>query len=144
MNFWGIIVGKRLFQWFTFTVACGLIPLVTSLLMHYFREKLTFDAVARSPEILFLSLMVSATALGDLNDVKRPKTFEITLPSLRSGLLVCVILSAILYGAFLLATVGETMDQVFASRIFWVSILLALLSTAVATTGEVFLGLTEK
>lgn len=112
--------------------------------MHYFREKLTFDAVARSPEILFLSLMVSATALGDLNDVKRPKTFEITLPSLRSGLLVCVILSAILYGAFLLATVGETMDQVFASRIFWVSILLALLSTAVATTGEVFLGLTEK
>jgi hypothetical protein len=109
------------------------------LFVHFFLGKGAFDAVSRSPELLFFSLMVSASALGDLAELRELSVKDITIPIIRSSLYVAVIMSAILYGAFLHATITGTVDDSFALRAFWVSVVLALLSASISTAGQVFL-----
>lgn len=132
-------MGKRVVAWCTYGIVFALIPLIASILIHFFAGQLSFKVLSHSPELLFFSLMVCATVLGDLNDIVAADVVDLTVPILRSALSVGVILSAILYGAFISAEVAGKVDDVFATRVFWFSLILAVLSAAVATFGEIFL-----
>ncbi len=137
-------MGARLVRWFTYAVIFALLPLGTSVLIHYSFQKLTFDAVARSPELLFFSLMINATCLGEFADLKKKSRFDIVPTLIWSALLVGVVLSAILYGGFMFATVAESINPQFLTRVFGIALVLALFSLIHATLGQVFLAQTSK
>ena len=126
-------------RWLTYSVIFALTPLACSVLLRFFASKLTFLAVANSPEILFYSLMINATSLGDLSDVSRPKKIhDNTIEVFRSALTVAGIFSAILYGSLLLAEVFNETDPTFVTRIFWFSVVIAVASTLLAYAVQVF------
>jgi hypothetical protein len=133
-------MGKRLVRWFTYGIAFALLPLLASVLIHFFLGKMSFDTVSRSPEILFFSLMVNATALAELSELGKVKVHDALVSGLSSALLLGVVMSAMLYGAFLFATVAESVKPDFAWRVFLVSLGLALVSFFIATASQIFLG----
>jgi hypothetical protein len=125
----------RLVRWFTYNLGFALLPLASGLLLRELADRSNQDASLLSSEVLFFSLMVSATALGDLADVSPHISGGWTLTLCRSALLLGAILSAILYGSFLYDTLLSTGLPEFRSRVFtfsrWLASVLFVLSTLV-------------
>ena len=92
-------VAKRLVRWFTFTVLFALLPVGVTALLRYLTASLSIRALEDSPEILFFSLMICATALGDLQEVRSAVGRDVPLSVLSSALLLGAAVSAILYGS---------------------------------------------
>jgi MFS family permease len=132
-------VTKRLTRWVTYSVLFALIPLISALLLRFFADKLSFAALSRSPELLFFSLMLNATSLGDLTDVSLQKKHHDMIGIFRSAFLIGAVVSSILYGSLLVENVFELHDSRFTAKLFWVSIGLAILSGILGTTAQVFL-----
>ena len=59
-------MSNRLVRWFTYNLGFALLPLCSGLLLRALADTRTRDLSPLSSELLFFSLMVSATALGDL------------------------------------------------------------------------------
>ena len=140
-------MSKRIIRWFTFNVIFALLPLVVLLLLRFFAGKLTAEDMAGSPEILFFALMLSATAMGDLSEVVPGVGWNPTFGVLGSSLMIGAVFSAILYGSLLSSFLFETTfgahAELFRSRLFIVSVSLAVLLLAVSTTTEILLGRIE-
>lgn len=136
-------MANRLVRWITYNLIFASLPLISSLLLRHLVDKLTLDALANSPEILFFSLMISATALGDLGEIKPPSHWEILFKIFWSALLLGAIGSAILYGAFLFDSIIGPQSPVFRLRLLtfsmWMTAAYFVLSTAV----EVIIGRLE-
>jgi hypothetical protein len=84
-------------KWLVFHVICGAIPYIFAVLIRYLEHpaKSPFRA---SPEILFLAVVVSASAFGEIAHEQRPRTGGKTFAQVVLGLGVMV--SALLYGAY--------------------------------------------
>lgn len=134
---------KRLVRWFTFNVVFALFPLVTALLFRDLAGRLTADDVAKSPEILFFALMVSATALGDLFEIFPSIGWDALLGIMGAILLLGAVFSAILYGGLLYNSMVETGAESFRARLLGYSMFLAVGMLAVSTATEVLLGRIE-
>ncbi len=133
-------MGNRLVRWFTYSVVFALIPIVSSVVFRFFAGKLSVDTISRSPELLFFSLMINATALGDLSDVIQRRQKDLTVGLFRSAVLIGAISSAILYGGFVLETVTQAVGQSFARSVFATSIFLGIASFALGVVVQIFLG----
>ena len=70
-------MAKKLISWFTYNLLFALLPLAASLFLRVIYGSLTTNAIENSPEILFFSLMVSATAMGDLSEIAKPLGWDI-------------------------------------------------------------------
>jgi hypothetical protein len=125
-------------------VLFALLPLAFSVLFHFLGNTLTFDAVAKSPEILFFSLMVSVAALGDLMDLAIPSSWDATFMTIGLGLSFGVTVSAGLFGALLYNNIYNVELAVFRSGLLVVSIIVALLFFILSTTTEWMLGTIEE
>lgn len=136
-------MAKRLVRWFTFNVVFALFPLATALLFRNLAGKLTTDDIAKSPEILFFALMVSATALGDLFELFPSIGWDALLSTMGAILLIGAMFSAILYGGLLYNSMVEAGAEAFRSRLLTYSVILAIALFAVSTATEVMLGRIE-
>ena len=133
-------MGRSLVRWFTYNLAFALLPLVASVTLRALNGTLTTQAVANSPEILFFSLMVSATAVGDISEVAVPIGWDLRLRMFSSCLLLGAIWSSILYGGLLYDTVIGPGSPSFQSRLLTLSVLTAVLLGVVSTIVEALLG----
>lgn len=91
-------------RWFVFTIAMGLLPFGFSVLLQALRG-LPPGQWQNSPELLFFSVMVSASQLdGIFSSLASPRGGEVasrTVPSAMFGsFLVSAILAAALYGVY--------------------------------------------
>lgn len=136
-------MANRLVRWFTYNVTFALLPLACSLLLRALAGKLNIEDVAKSPEVLFFSLIVCATALGDLSEVAKPIGRDITLKIFRSVLLFGAVFSAILYGSLLYDTAIGPGSAAFRSRLLTVSVLMAVAFFILSTVVEAILGKIE-
>ncbi len=136
-------MGDRLVRWFTYNVVFALLPLGAALLLRALAGKLTTEAVANSPEILFFALMVSATAMGDLSEIAAPLGWDLTFRILGSALLIGAVFSSILYGSLLYDSVIGPGSAAFRSRLLTVSIVLAVVLFIVCALVEILLGRIE-
>lgn len=134
---------KRLVRWITFNVIFALFPLITALLFRDLAGKLTTDDIAKSPEILFFALMVSATALGDLFEIFPSVGWDALLVIMGAILFIGAVFSAILYGGLVYNSMIETGAESFRSRLLFYSLFLAIGLFAVSTATEVMLGRIE-
>lgn len=137
-------VSKRLIRWFTYNFIFALIPLAATLSIHGLAGKLTFVALVNSPEILFFALMVGATASGDISEVSAPFERDIQFRIFKSFLQIGTAVAALFYGVFIYDSVINPNPTIFRSRLFLVSIGLAVVLFGVGTAVEVILGKIEK
>ena len=90
-------------------------------------------------EILFFSLMICVTVLGDLSDVVKPFGRGSLLYIILMSFVFGAVFSAVLYGAFLFDLLIGTNIAVFRTRLMWVSIGVAIILFLAGTATEVFL-----
>jgi hypothetical protein len=137
-------LGNRLIRWFTFTIVFALVPLGTSVLLRHLEGEPMGETLRTSPELLFFSLMVCATALGDLTEAMVKGAADLLLRGLFSALLVGAVASAILYGSFIYSSVSTTGAATFRSNLAQISALLAVVFGLLGTAVQVLLGRIER
>lgn len=91
-------------RWFVFTVTLGLLPFGFSVLLQWLRG-IPPEQWQNSPELLFFSVMVSASQLGEIfaalsARVGRPAAWRTFLSMMFGLFLISAILSAALYGVY--------------------------------------------
>ena len=111
------ILGEKLLRWVVFNLILALFPLGTTLFVHSLAGRLSYQVVLNSPEILFLALMVSATALRDLYEAS-PFLKGTLYTALYYALFLGLILAAVFYGLFVLDTVNNPSTPVLRAALF--------------------------
>lgn len=89
---------KRLINWITYTVCFALMPLLFAWFFRALAGKETVETKNDFPEILFFSVMVCATTVGDLRSMEDRSRWNNSFYILESALLLGAIGSAVLYG----------------------------------------------
>jgi hypothetical protein len=112
------VIGEKLLRWIVFNLILALFPLGTTLFVHSLAGKLSYQVVLNSPEILFLALMVSATALRDLYEASPFLRGEMLYTVLYYALFLGLILAAVFYGLFVLDTVNNPSTPVLRAALF--------------------------
>jgi hypothetical protein len=136
-------LGHRLVRWFTYNLIFALLPLCAAVLLRALAGKLSTDAIANSPEILFFAIMVSATAMGDLSEVTAPIDRDLILKVLQAILLIGAIWAAVLYGTLLYDSIIGPGSPSFRLGLLQVSAGLAVSLFLFSTVTQVLLGKIE-
>ena len=137
-------MAKRLIKWFTFTIAFALIPLGATLLLRYLLGVESGWPSSYAPELLFFSLMASATALGDLSEVNPSVKGAVLVRSLFSILLLGAIAAGILYGSLVFAMLTNTDTDTFSERTARAALLVTIIYGVFATLVEILIGRIEE
>jgi hypothetical protein len=134
-----------LLRWFVFNVAFGLLPFVFSVLLRLLHGEPP-ELVQNAPELLFLSLMLSAVQMGEaFGDGVAPARASRSPGGLWSAVfcafLLVAITSAVVYGLYVQArreSVGAdpTRWVTFQSNVFSLSVVLAVVVVAGGTGAE--------
>jgi len=136
-------LSKRLSKWFWFNFVFALTPLGLMILIRILGDKLTIQDIADSPELLFFSLMLSATSVGDAIENQKLNEGETLFMNMRYALLFLAVISAVLYGCFLLDSVLSLHLSAFRSNLLYFSILLAIASFAMSLATQIWIAKLE-
>ena len=136
-------MSKRLSKWFWFNFVFALTPLGLMVLIRILGDKLTLQDVADSPELLFFSLMISATSIGDAIENRKLDEKAMLFTNMWCALLFLAGVSAVLYGCFLLDSVLKLQLAAFRSNLLYVSILLAAASFGLSLATQIWIGKVE-
>ena len=112
------VLGEKLARWIVFNLILALFPLGTTLFVHSLAGKLSYQVLLNSPEILFLALMVSATALRDLYEASPFLRGEMLYTVLYYALFLGLILAAVFYGLFVLDSVNNPSTPALRAALF--------------------------
>jgi hypothetical protein len=135
--------GPNTTRWFTFAVAFALMPLVTTCILRYLKDAFTWNEVARSPDVLFFSVMICATALGDIVDAKARFEAYQPWPPTVALLSIGAVLTAVLYGALVFDTLDANGMTLSHLKLLQVSAALACACLALGTAVQINIGLAE-
>jgi hypothetical protein len=91
---------SRMTKWFVFTCGFGLLPFGFAVLFHYLHDP-AGPTVESSPELLFFSLAVTASTMGELWGVHPARLWKRRMHGIAfSSLLIVGVFAAALYGAY--------------------------------------------
>lgn len=133
-------MADRMTKWFIFTILFAFIPITISLLFAYLSDipRNTYDFVG---EILFFTIMVSSTSLNDI--IVLNKAVEDFILTIFIGFFILLVLSAsILYGSILYGQMNNITSELFNTRVFSISLTLAVLSGILGTIIQILLSRT--
>lgn len=136
-------MGKRLSRWFWFNFMFALTPLMLMILIRLLGDKLSFQDVANSSEVLFFSLMLSATSVGDAIENRKLDKNETLFTNMWCALLFIAVISSVLYGCLLLDTILDLKLIAFRSKLLYFSALLAVASLALSSVTQLWIGKIE-
>ena len=94
---------RRIVNWFTYTIFCALLPTVITLMVRNIIITEELPAYSYAGELLMFTVMVTATSLGDIKDLRAEVGADIFLDIFFSAMLLFLIASAILYGCSVLS-----------------------------------------
>ncbi len=138
-------MAKKLIRWFTYNLIFALLPLGASLCVRaLLYGNLTTDVLANTPEILFFSLMVSATAMGDLSEIAKPLGWDNLFRIFWFVLFFGAIWSAFLYGIYIYDSISGPGSIEFRKRLLSFSMGLSIVFVIFSTTVEVLIAKIEK
>lgn len=130
-------MARRLVRWFFFNLLFALTPLTVVLVIKSLLGQLSFEAMEDNlSEILFFSLMVSVTALDDLDEIISVFKNDLIMASLKLFLIFGAVWSAMLYSIFMLDSAVNLNFEGFRSRLLSMSIAVAIILFLVSTTAE--------
>jgi uncharacterized membrane protein len=134
-------VADRMTKWFIFTILFAFIPITISLLFTYLSniQRSSYDFIG---EILFFTIMVSSTSLSDVVSLNK-KVQDFILTIFIGFFILLVLSSSILYGSILYGQINNITSELFNSRVFSISLTLAIISGILGTIIQILLGRTE-
>lgn len=117
-------MGAHLIRFLMYNLVGALLPLFISLFIHYICN-ITPHAGVYTPELLFFSIMISATALGDVTD--EIKLYEKMTFQLTKGILIFgSIGAAIIFGMFQYDAIVGPGNILFRENITKFSLIIAI------------------
>lgn len=119
-------MASRILRWFFMNVVFALIPLCASISIHSFAGKLQGSSWGFCPELLFFSVMLSVTALGDLTDTARGVGNDWLFVLACGVLALSAVWSALMYGVYLYANISGPVPQPFQGSLFTMSVCIAI------------------
>lgn len=135
---------ERILRWIKYNLIFALLPLGVSILFRFLVDKLSFDSLSNSPELLFFSIMVSATSLDDISEIKKYYSkLDFTIKILGSALLFGAIWSAILYGTFLYDSLVVNNELSIRESLFKISIYMGIALFIISTSVQIIIGKIE-
>ena len=137
-----LISFKRLINWFLFNVCFALLPLISVWFFRALAGKSAVKTIDDFPEILFFSLMVCATTVGDLRGLEKPAKWNKTFLVLESALLLGAVGSAILYGGLRFAGIINP-EVSFRESLLGYSMLITILLFFLSLTSEILISLVD-
>jgi hypothetical protein len=127
----------RLIRFLMYNFVGALLPLFISLFIHHIANMTPHSGVY-SPELLFFSIMISATALGDITD--EIKLFKLSIFQLIKGLLIFgAIGAAIIFGMFQYDNIVGPGNIAFQENITKYSLIIAIFLFFVSFIAEFLL-----
>lgn len=138
-----IISWKKFINWLLFNVCFALLPLVSVWFFRSLVGRNTVETINDYPEILFFSLMVCATTVGDLRGLEKPVRWNLSFLILESALLLGAIGSAILYGGLRFAGIINP-EVEFRERLLNYAIWLTVLLFSLSVTSEILIALVDR
>lgn len=136
-------LGKRLTKWVWFNFIFALVPLMLMILIRHLGDKLSFQDVANSSEVLFFSLLLSATSAGDAFEYRNFDKNELLFTNMWFALLFLALICAVLYGCLLLDTILDLHLLAFRSRLLYVSLFMAAASLVLSFATQLWIGKIE-
>ena len=133
---------RKFINWIVFHAIFALFPLLSVWFFRSLLSKTTVESVHDFPEILFFSLVVCASTVGDLRSVDKPKRWTITFWILEAALLIGAIGSAILYGGIRFASIINP-EIGFRAQLIRQSIWLTILLFALSVTAQMLRALVD-
>lgn len=135
-------MASRLIRWFFVNLIFALLPLAASLVIHGLSGNLSENVWTFCPELLFLSLMMSTTAFGDLTDVGWPIGWSGLLTFGACVLALCAVWSGMMYGLYMYGRVLSPPTSDFQTGFFYISIVTSGAAVLVSTAVEIFVSST--
>jgi hypothetical protein len=133
---------KKFINWLLFNVCFALLPLLSVWFFRSLLSKNAVETINDFPEILFFSLMVCATTVGDLRGLEKPSRWNVIFLVLESALLLGAIGSGILYGGVRFAAIINP-EVTFRAELLTYSIFLTLLLFLLSLTSEILVALVD-
>lgn len=94
---------RRIVNWFTYTILCALLPMVITFIIRTTLITQDNPPYNYAGELLLFTVMVAATSLGDIKDLRVEIGGDIFLDIFFSVMLLLLLVSAILYGCNVIA-----------------------------------------
>ena len=98
---------RRIINWFTYTILCALLPMMIAFTVRHIlvvKDSIPYNYAG---ELLLFTVMVAASALGDIKDFRSVTGNDIFLDIFFSAMLILLLVSAILYGCNVVANNGH-------------------------------------
>lgn len=135
-------MGKRILNWFIFGIFFALMPLIIYIVLHYLSE-ISIELKDCIPELLFFTIMICATCLWDVNDMKRKIKSDIVFNLFFASLIILLIFSAILYGGVQLQNMQNNIEFMSLQKVYFFSIIMAISSGILGTIIQIVLSRIE-
>lgn len=133
---------KRIINWFVFGIFFALVPLIIYILLSYICD-IQIDLKNCIPELLFFTIMISATCLWDVNDMKKLIKEDVAFNLFFVALLILIIFSAILYGSIQLQNINDSMIIMSLEKTYTFSVLMSIFSATLGTIIQIVLSRIE-
>lgn len=131
-------MADRMAKWIIYTIVFAFIPISISLLFTYLSDvpRNVYDFMG---EILFFTIMVSSTSLSDISKLNR-MVRDFVLSIFIGVFIILVVTCSVLYGSILYGQMINITTEIFNSRVFYISVILSIISAVLGTIIQFFLG----
>lgn len=135
-------MGKRILNWFIFGIFFALMPLIIYMILHYL-SNMPLQLKECIPELLFFTIMVCATCLWDVNDMKKKIKSDIVFNLFFASLIILLIFSAILYGGIQLQNMQNNIEFMSLQKVYTFSMFMTIASGILGTIIQIVLSRIE-
>lgn len=135
-------MGKRILNWFLFGILFALMPLIIYIVLHYMCE-IAIEIRDCISELLFFTIMICATCLWDVNDMKKKIKSDIVFNLFFASLIILLIFSAILYGGIQLQNMKNDIKIMSIQRTYTFSMIMTISSGILGTIIQIVLSRIE-
>lgn len=136
-------MANRILRWFLFSVLFALLPIGISILLHILFKNDTYDLKNCSCELLFFVIVMSATTLGDIQEISRYIKKDFLIIMFFGVSIIFAIIAAILYGFMAYETMAHS-SNLDMNMILLISIILGAISGVLGCIVQVLIQKTEK
>lgn len=136
-------MSKRIFNWFIFGIIFALMPLIIYVLMHYICNKPIISEEC-IPELLFFNIMVAATCMWDVTEMRRAISNDFFVNCFYISLIILLIFAAMFYGAMQLQGIDTSIKLIEIDRLFYFSRNMSIVGGILGTIIQIILSRVEE
>jgi hypothetical protein len=133
----------RMARFILFNIMLAFVPIMLSISFHLL-SNVDDPPSSYAPELLFFSVVITATVLGDISDELYRGGADEWLLGIAALLMLALIVSAALYGGYQFGVISRSQNAIFVERITIVSGVLSMVLSTASVGVEALLARTQQ